>query len=283
MSTILITGGSGSFGRAFVKHALRCGWSRVIVFSRDELKQAQMAAELKAHDPAGLLRFFLGDVRDLQRLRRAFEGAHVVVHAAALKRIEVGHYNPMEMVKTNVLGAMNVIEAASDCGVQKVVALSTDKAFQPVSPYGTSKAMAESLFLASNNTRSVNGPRFAVTRYGNVAGSAGSVIPTWRRMLNDGADHVPVTDPDCTRFWMTMAEAVELVSDTITTMQGGELRIPELPAYRVGDLVEAMGAKPKVMGLDTWEKVHESMCEGLCSADARRMSVEELRKALPHV
>lgn len=283
MSTILVTGGSGSFGRAFVKSALRCGWSRVIVFSRDELKQAQMAAELKPLDPGGALRFFLGDVRDLQRLRRAFEGVHTVVHAAALKRIEVGHYNPMEMVKTNVQGAMNVIEAASDCGVQKVVALSTDKAFQPVSPYGTSKAMAESLFLASNNTRSVNGPRFAVTRYGNVAGSAGSVIPTWRRMLSDGADHVPVTDPDCTRFWMTMDQAVDLVAGTITTMQGGELRIPELPAYRVGDLVEAMGAKPKVIGLDEWEKKHESMCADRCSASARRMTVDELREALAHV
>jgi len=207
------------------------------------------------------------------------EDIEVVVHAAALKRIETGFYNPVEISHTNIGGAVNVIEAAHDAGVHKVVALSTDKAHQPVSPYGTSKAFAESLFLAANNTRGNRGPIFAVVRYGNVWNSTGSVVPTWRRILEAG-DTVPVTDPECTRFFMTMDEAVSLVLDTADTMRGGEIAIPELPAYRLGDLAEAMGAKMDVRGLPLYEKRHESMGAGNSSDQARRMTVEELREAL---
>ena len=275
----LITGGSGSFGQAFASKALESGVERVCVFSRGEHAQAAMRA---AHGDDERLRFFIGDVRDRDRLRRAMEGVEVVVHAAALKRIEVGHYNPVEMVKTNVGGAINVIEAAMDAGVGKVVALSSDKAYQPVSPYGYSKAMAESLFIAANNTRGRGGPIFGVCRYGNVAGSVGSVIPKWREIL-ETSDTVPVTDPYCTRFYMTMDEAVGLVNRTIATMSGGELVIPRLPAYRLGDLAEAMGAKMDVRGLNGFEKLHEGMRDGLTSDKARRMSVDELRGALKGV
>lgn len=285
MKSILITGGTGSFGRAFARVLLKLipAPERICVLSRDELKQAQMAAELAPLDTEQRLRFFIGDVRDRYRLRRAFEGVDVVVHAAALKRIEVGQYNPAEMVKSNVIGAMNVVEAAFDAGVAKVVALSTDKAWQPISPYGQSKALAEALFLNANNARGRSGPRFAVTRYGNVWNSNGSVVPTWRRLIAENRP-VPVTDPECTRFFMTMEQAVVLVLDTIATMQGGELRVPTLPAYRLGDLALAIAGNVRPLfelrGLPAWEKLHEGMADGNTSDTARRMSVDELRRQL---
>jgi UDP-N-acetylglucosamine 4,6-dehydratase len=277
VSSILITGGSGTFGRAFARRMLDDGeYGRIIILSRGEHAQADMARCLSDDR----LRFFIGDVRDRDRLRRAFEGVDAVVHAAALKRIEVGQYNPAEMVKTNILGAMNVIEAATDAGVGRVVALSSDKAYQPVSPYGQSKALAETLFLNANNTRGQSGPIFAVTRYGNVAGSNGSVIPLWRDILK-ASDTVPVTDPDCTRFYMTIAEAVDLVARTLRNMTGGELAIPTLPAFRLGDLAEAMGASAMdVRGLPPWEKRHEGMADGNTSDVARRMTVQELRERI---
>lgn len=279
MRSVLITGGTGSFGRAFARASLD-QYERVCILSRDEHKQAVMRAELGDH-PA--LRFFIGDVRDYDRLVRAMREVDVVVHAAALKRIEVGHYNPDEMVKTNVMGTMNVVNAAHDAGVQRMVALSTDKACQPISAYGQSKALAESLVLAANNMTGKFGTRYAVTRYGNVAGSAGSVIPIWRKAIAEGQT-IRVTDPDCTRFWMTMAEAVALVDDTINTMAGGELNIPSLPAYRVGDLAEAIGATYIVKtGLPAWEKQHERMRDGESSEHAKRMTINELREALKNV
>jgi UDP-N-acetylglucosamine 4,6-dehydratase len=201
------------------------------------------------------------------------DGIETVIHAAALKRIEVGHYNPIEMVQTNIMGAVNVIEAAQDAHVTNVVGLSTDKAYQPVSPYGYSKAMAESIFL-STVSRTTS---FSVTRYGNVAGSAGSVIPKWKEILKT-SDTVPVTDPDCTRFWMTMDEAIELVAGAIG--KSGELVIPELPAYSLRNLAEAMNAKMDIKGLPHWEKKHESMRDGLSSGSVRQMSVEELREKI---
>jgi UDP-N-acetylglucosamine 4,6-dehydratase len=272
--SVLVTGGTGSFGQAFCRHLLEEHKpKRVIVFSRDEHKQACMSQALDDKR----VRFFIGDVRDVERLRRAFADIEIVVHAAALKRIETGFYNPSEMVKTNILGAMNVIEAAMDAKVKKVVALSTDKAWQPISPYGQSKALAETLFR--NAYRSERGPIFAVTRYGNVWKSNGSVVPRWTELLNT-SDAVPVSDPDCTRFYMTMQEAVELVVKTIANMKGGELNIPTLPAYRLGDLAQAMGAKMKITGLPSYEKLHEGMCDGNTSDVARRMSVKELRGAL---
>lgn len=303
MKDVLITGGTGSFGRAMVRRLLETTeptgpeTPRIIVYSRDELKQANMRAEFQGKGQ-GRLRFFLGDVRDLPRLRRAFDGVDVVIHAAALKRIEVGAYNPAEMVKTNVLGAMNVIEAAQDTTVTKVIALSSDKAYQPVSPYGCSKAMAEALFLAANNIRGKHGPSYACVRYGNVAGSNGSVIPTWRRIIGPWAPaeyilnpsggwiiqrpqrEVPVTNPECTRFWMWQSDAVDLVLQTLSTMKGGELVIPELPAYRLGDLAEAMGVGMTIIGLPEHEKLHEGMRDGLTSDKAPRLTVAELRSML---
>lgn len=278
--SILITGGTGFFGRGFVRTVLDQQLTeRVCVLSRDEYKQATMRAEF-GNDPR--LRFFVGDVRDAERLRRAMDGVELVVHAAALKRVEVGEYDSGEMVKTNVVGAMNVIQAATDAGVAKVVALSTDKACEPVNAYGASKLLAEKLFLAANNARGAAGPRFAVCRYGNVAGSTGSVIPTWRRELAAGRDLV-LTDPDCTRFWMSLDQAVQLVLSTAATMCGGELAIPDLPAYRVGDLAAAMGGQIRVSALGAGEKRHESMVPGATSEHARRLTIIELKEALPHV
>jgi UDP-N-acetylglucosamine 4,6-dehydratase/5-epimerase len=280
VKSVLITGGSGAFGTACVTHLMtrrRYSPDRIAIYSRSEHRQAEMQRQL--HDPRERLRFFIGDVRDRDRLRRAMEDIQVVIHAAALKRIEVGAYNPLEVKKTNIDGASNVIEAAHDAGVSKVVALSSDKAFEPISPYGTSKAFAESLFTAANNARGRMGPRFAVVRYGNVWNSTGSVVPTWRAILQN-SDTVPVTDPECTRFYMTMDEAVGLVLDTIETMRGGEIAIPTLPAYRLGDLAEAMGAKMDIRGLPTYEKLHESMGPSNSSDKARRMSVAELKEVL---
>jgi UDP-N-acetylglucosamine 4,6-dehydratase len=274
---ILITGGTGFFGRAFCR-AVEPVSKRVVVYSRDEAKQAEMRDWQKSDR----MRWMIGDVRDLQRLTRAMRGIDVVVHAAALKRIEVGQYNPDEMVKTNINGTMNVIEAAISNNVQKVVFLSSDKAYQPISPYGQSKALAESLILQANNITGRDATRFAAVRYGNVAGSTGSVIPRWRRIIQTVAA-VPVTDPDATRFWMTQAHAVDMVYGTIMSMTGGELNIPDLPAYRVGDLAEAMGAAPIVTGLPAHEKKHESMDDTRCSESARRMTIKELRIALEDV
>lgn len=272
MRSVLITGGTGFFGRAFVRRLLDGGLAeRICIFSRSEHAQANMRAQFLN----SRLRFFVGDVRDRDRLTRAMEGCDTVIHAAALKRIEVGHYNPEEMIKTNVLGSMNVVEAAFDARVERTVFLSSDKAFEPVSPYGQSKALAESLFLSANER---GGPRFAVTRYGNVAGSTGSVIPTWRRILEQTST-VPVTDPEATRFWMRVEDAVDLVLDVIEDMPE-EIAIPELPAFRIGDLAEAMGAKMDVGGMNGFEKKHESMCETMCSQWAPRLSVAELREEL---
>lgn len=299
MRSVLVTGATGFFGRAFVRRALVCGAQRVCIFSRDEHKQATMREEYGNDDR---LRWFVGDVRDLSRLRRAMNDVDTVIHAAALKRVEVGEYNPDEIIKTNVIGSLNVIEAAQDAGVMNVVALSTDKAASPVNGYGASKLMAEKAFLAANNARGHRGPKFAVTRYGNVAGSTGSVIPLWREFLAAGKS-LPVTDPECTRFWMTIGEAVDLVMWSI----GKELLVvPDLPAYRVGDLAAAMGGDMHVVGMRKGEKKHETMTSddelhdfvrvdpywvkgahgkeilpsSLTSDVARRMSVEELREKL---
>lgn len=281
-NSVLITGGTGFFGRGFACRLLDAGVPRVCIYSRDEFKQHQMRQQFAGEDR---IRFFIGDVRDVERLRRAMDGCDVVVHAAALKRVEVGEYDPGEMVKTNVDGARNVIEAAFDCCVEKVVALSTDKAFEPINAYGASKLLAEKLFLGANNARGANGPRFAVTRYGNVAGSTGSVIPIWREQFA-AQRAVCVRDLHATRFWMTLEQACDLVELTVRCMQGGELKVPNLPAYRVEDLAQAMGlfAGPwTISALGPGEKRHEGMATGNTSDQARRMSVDELREALSHV
>lgn len=274
--SILVTGASGSFGRAFCRFLLQHNLAeRICVFSRGEHAQAAMRVDLN-DDPR--LRFFIGDVRDKARLARAMQGVDLVVHAAALKRIEVGRYNPEEMVKTNILGALNIVEAARLTGVRKVVALSSDKAFQPVSAYGTSKLMMEQLILAANESSGEHGPIFTVTRYGNVWGSAGSVLPRWLDMIKQGAEAVPVTDPECTRFMMSMQEAVELVMGAAVWGKRGDIAVPTLPAYRLGDLAEALGVGMRVIGLPRHEKLHESMDQGNSSDAARRLSVPELRR-----
>lgn len=274
---MLITGGTGFLAHGLVRKLLAEGVTRVCVFSRGEFAQAQMR---RAFNGDTRLRFFIGDVRDRDRLERAMNGCEAVVHAAALKRIEVGAYQPDELVKTNVLGSQNVIDAATKSGVQKVLLVSSDKAFEPVSPYGQTKALAESLCLIANDTNPY-GPRFSVVRYGNVWKSTGSIVPTWKAMVESGEQAVPVTSPDATRFFMRLGEAVELVLGTLKEMRGGELVVPEtLPAYRVGDLADAMQVKTEVIGMREYEKMHESMKAGLSSDRARRMSVEELRAEL---
>ena len=273
MRNVLITGASGSFGRAFTERLLKDGLAtRICLYSRGELKQAEMRQVL-GDDPR--LRFMIGDVRDFRRLKWAMHGIDTVIHAAALKRVEVGHDNPIEMMMTNVIGASNVIEAAEECGVQKVVALSTDKAFEPINAYGKSKALAEDLFLAAAEHGRTS---FVVTRYGNVWRSNGSVVPRWLDMVRCGRSTVPVTDADATRFFMRMDEAVQLVLDATNQKTG--VVIPELPAYRVGDLATAMGADMEIIGLPPFEKLHESMSVGNSSDKARRMTVEELRREL---
>lgn len=280
MNSILITGGTGYLARGLVRQLLADGIQRVCLYSRGEFAQATMRQEF---DNDRRLRFFIGDVRDRDRLERAMEGVDAVIHAAALKRIEVGAYDPDEMVATNVTGSQNVIWAARRTGVVRALLVSSDKAFEPVSPYGQTKALAESLFIRANEV-TPRGPRFAVVRYGNVAGSTGSVIPTWRNLLANGGDRkVPVTDPECTRFYMKLEEAVALVLKTLREMRGGELSVPTLPAFRLGDLAEAMHAIPKVIGLGQFEKKHEGMSPGNSSDLARRMSVEELREAVAQI
>lgn len=279
MRNVLITGGAGFFGRGFARKVLALGAERVCIFSRGEYAQHLMRQEF-GNDSR--LRFFVGDVRDVDRLAWAMQGCDLVVHAAALKRVEVGQYNPTEMRKTNVGGAENVVQAARRAMVPKVIGLSTDKAFEPANTYGKTKALAEDIFLSANNERGASGPIFAVTRYGNVAGSTGSVIPTWRAMTERG-ERVTMTSPEATRFWMTLEQAVDLVIGTAFYMTGGELVIPDLPAYRLGDLAVAMGLDPTITHLGEGEKLHEGMGPGNTSDLARRMPVSELQEALLHV
>lgn len=280
MESILITGGSGFLGRALIKCFLAVGYDRICVYSRNEHTQFLVR---QAFNNDERLRFFIGDVRDRDRLRRALEGVDTAVHAAALKRIEVGRYDAGEMTKTNIGGSTNVIEAATDAGVRKVLFVSSDKAYEPVSPYGQSKALAESLFINANESRGKYGPLFSCVRYGNVWNSTGSIVPVWNSMIEEGATSVPVTDPNCTRFFMTIDQAVDLVMGTIVTMRGGEIAIPDLPAYRVGDLAEAMEVNMDIKGLPKFEKMHEKMSAERCSVDAPRMTVMQLREELANV
>lgn len=266
MNSLLITGGTGSLGHALAAH---CQHERICIYSRDEYKQAEMRKAF----PSERLRWFIGDVRDRERLRRAFEGVRAVIHCAALKRVEVGTYDAAEMVKTNVLGTLNVIEAAHDARVAKVLAISSDKACAPISAYGASKLLMEKVILAANNARGAGGPRFAAVRLGNFAGSRGSIIPAWRSGTGT------MTDPECTRFWITAPAAARLILGTLGRMRGGELISPALRAFRLGDLARAMDVRPPRTGLGPEERLHEYMGER-SSEHAPRMSVAELRSAL---
>lgn len=255
--SVLITGGTGYLGRALAQAYLKTEHERICILSRGEYAQATMRQAIP--DPDHRLRWFIGDTRDKDRMRRAMEGIELVIHAAALKRVEVGEYNPREMMLTNVMGAMNVIDAAMDNGVARIVAISTDKACAPLNAYGASKLAMEKLVLAANATTGSMGPRTAVVRYGNVAGSTGSVIPTWRELRRQGATKVPVSHPDMTRYWMTIDEAVELIRWTADNMEGAELVVPLLPAYRLGDLANAMGLEMDIRGIGAGEKLDEMM------------------------
>lgn len=257
-SSILITGGTGSFGKAFIQYALdHLNPRRLVVFSRDELKQYEVRQRF-ADDPR--LRWFIGDIRDERRLARALHEVDYVVHAAALKQVDTAEYNPFEFVKTNVLGSQNVIEAAIDAGVKKVVALSTDKASSPINLYGATKLTADKLFISGNHYAAAYPTRFAVVRYGNVMGSRGSVIPFFKRLGEEGKP-LPITDMRCTRFFITLEQAVEMVVNTFEFMQGGELLVPRIPSIKVTDLAHAVvpGAELIDVGLRPGEKLHEEM------------------------
>jgi len=257
--SILITGGTGSFGKKFIKTVLdRYSPKKVIVYSRDELKQYEMAAEFNA--PA--MRYFIGDVRDEGRLTKAMDGVDYVVHAAALKHVPIAEYNPMECIKTNINGAENVINAALACGVEKVVALSTDKAANPINLYGATKLASDKLFVAANNIKGDKKTSFSVVRYGNVVGSRGSVVPFFKKLVETGASEIPITDPRMTRFWITLEQGVEFVIKSFERMYGGEIYVPKIPSMRVVDIALAMAPNlpMKVIGIRPGEKLHEVMC-----------------------
>lgn len=258
-ASYLITGGTGSFGKQFVKTLLeKYNPSRIVIFSRDELKQFEMAQEF-SDTKYPSLRYFIGDVRDEARLKRAMEGIDIVVHAAALKQVPTAEYNPFECIKTNVLGAQNVIEACLDSGVTRVVALSTDKAAAPINLYGATKLCSDKLFTAANNVRGHRDIRFSVVRYGNVMGSRGSVIPFFLERVKTGV--LPITDSDMTRFNISLQEGVDMVLWALEKAQGGEIFVPKIPSYRITDLAKAIGpdCDYPVVGIRPGEKIHEEM------------------------
>ncbi|CAN5790068.1 UDP-N-acetylglucosamine 4,6-dehydratase (inverting) [soil metagenome] len=257
--SILITGGTGSFGKACVaellkKHSPR----RLVIYSRDELKQYEMQQEFTD----SRLRFFIGDVRDLPRLTMAMKGVELVIHAAALKQVPAAEYNPMECIKTNVHGAENVIHAAIENEVEKVVALSTDKAANPINLYGATKLCSDKLFVAANNLAGSHVTRFSVVRYGNVVGSRGSVVPVFKKMIEAGATELPITDDRMTRFWITLQQGVDFVLKAFVRMHGGEVFVPKIPSMKITDLADALspGLKKRVTGIRPGEKLHEVMC-----------------------
>ena len=260
--TILITGGTGSLGKTLAKKLLiedEC--SKIIIFSRDEWKQGEML-ELDPIFKSSKMRYFLGDVRDKERLERAFNEVNYVIHAAALKQVPAAEYNPTEFIKTNVLGAMNIIDATINCCVEKVVALSTDKAANPINLYGASKLCSDKLFVAGNSyVGAIGKPTFSVVRYGNVAGSRGSVIPYWEKLIANGAKSLPVTDVRMTRFWITLEQSVDFVINSLKDARGGEIYVPKIPSVKITDIAEGMAESIKldVKGIREGEKLHELM------------------------
>lgn len=256
---VLITGGTGSFGQKYTKTILeRHKPSRLIIFSRDELKQSEMQQRFSS--PA--LRYFIGDVRDAERVRQAMRDVDFVIHAAALKQVPAAEYNPMECIKTNIHGAENVILAAIENDVEKVIALSTDKAANPINLYGATKLASDKLFVAANNMAGRKRTRFSVVRYGNVVNSRGSVAPYFKSLLDKGTDHLPITDPRMTRFWISLQQGVDFVLKNFGRMQGGEIFVPRIPSINVVDLASAMapGLDQRVVGIRPGEKIHEVMC-----------------------
>lgn len=257
--SILITGGTGSFGRQFTKTILeRYKPKRLVIYSRDELKQFEMQQEFSGSE----MRYFIGDVRDTPRLNQAFNGIDFVIHAAALKQVPAAEYNPIECIKTNIYGAENVIRASLLNNVQKVIALSTDKAANPINLYGATKLCSDKLFVAANNISGGHPTRFAVVRYGNVVGSRGSVVPFFKKLVADRAKELPITDERMTRFWITLQQGVDFVIKNFERMQGGEIFVPKIPSMRITDLAESIspGMARKIIGIRPGEKLHEIMC-----------------------
>ncbi|ARU50038.1 UDP-N-acetylglucosamine 4,6-dehydratase (inverting) [Sulfurospirillum diekertiae] len=255
---ILITGGTGSFGKKYTEILLKnYKPNKIIIYSRDELKQYEMAQQFT--DPC--MRFFIGDVRDVDRLKNAMYGVNYVIHAAALKHVPIAEYNPMECIKTNINGAGNVIDAALECGVEKVIALSTDKAANPINLYGATKLASDKLFVAANNIRGARRTEFAVVRYGNVVGSRGSVVPFFKKLMAEGAKELPITEAEMTRFWITLEQGVNFVLKNFQRMQGGEIFIPKIASMKMVDLAKSMAPHlgVKIIGIRPGEKMHEVM------------------------
>lgn len=272
-SSILITGGTGSFGRAFLSTVLKRHpkIKRLVIYSRDELKQYEMSMIYREADFPGL-RYFIGDIRDQSRLTRALDGIDVVIHAAALKQVPIAEYNPFEFIKTNIMGSQNVIESSINAGVRRVIALSTDKAASPVNLYGATKLCADKLFIAANNIKGHKNISFSVVRYGNVLGSRGSVIPFFLEKKNDGA--IPITSPEMTRFNITLQQGVDLVLWVLEKSIGGEIFVPKIPSYHILDLAKAIAPKAKYnfVGVRPGEKIHEEM---ITSSDSLRTIVTD--------
>ena len=271
--TVLITGGTGSFGKAYITNLLNShNPKKVIVFSRDEMKQFEMRGKF-SNDPR--LRFFIGDIRDKERLLRAFTGVNCIVHAAALKQVDTGEYNPREFILTNVIGSQNVVDAAIDSGVTNIVALSTDKASSPINLYGATKLTADKLFTAANVYGANSKTKFSVVRYGNVMGSRGSIIPLFQELASKGLP-IPVTDLRMTRFWITLDQAVKFVDEAFSEMNGGELFVPRIPSMKITDLVAAIAPNSKIkeIGIRPGEKLHEEM---ISPDDSRRAVMQKTR------
>jgi len=259
---LLITGGTGSFGSTFFNHILKnYRPKKIIIYSRDELKQSLMQKKLSSKD-LKVTRFFIGDIRDLDRLTLAMEDVDFVVHAAALKQVDIAEYNPMEFIKTNIIGSENIVKAALSTNVSKVIALSTDKASDPINLYGATKLTADKIFTSSNNLVGKKKLRFSVVRYGNVAGSRGSVFPIFKKLIENNAKFIPITDNKMTRFWITLEEAINFVEKCFKVMRGGEIFVPKIPSIRIVDLAKAMAPniKQKIIGIRPGEKLHEKMC-----------------------
>ena len=260
--TILITGGTGSFGQKFTEIVLqKYKPKKIIIFSRDELKQFEMSQRFSESEYP-CMRYFIGDVRDRERLYRAFDSVDIVIHAAALKQVPACEYNPLEAVKTNVDGAANIIDAAIEKKVSSVIALSTDKAANPINLYGATKLVSDKLFVAANNIVGHSETKFSVVRYGNVIGSRGSVVPFFEKLIDEKTDYLPITDERMTRFWVSLQQGVEFVLKNLQRMHGGEIFVPKIPSIRITDLARAMAPdmKTKVIGIRPGEKLHEVMC-----------------------
>jgi UDP-N-acetylglucosamine 4,6-dehydratase len=271
-ASVLITGGTGSLGKSLVRVLLqRFKLRRLVIFSRDELKQSEMAMELSVEDYP-ILRYFIGDVRDRDRLEMAMRDIDIVIHAAALKQVPTAEYNPFECINTNILGAENVVQSALRCGVDRVLALSTDKAANPVNLYGASKLASDKIFIAANNLSGENGTRFANVRYGNVIGSRGSVMPFFQKLIAENAKSLPITDPRMTRFWITLDKGINFILSSLAMMKGGEVFVPKIPSMKISDMAEAMapGLPHHTVGIRPGEKLHEIMI----TADDARSTLE---------